>query len=275
MEPIGSSQVPADGAWEVEGAPLRPPLARLLREEGLATYEQVEQALAESKRTGERFGEVLLRWKVLEEHQLALLLARQWQLPFLDEHEVAPNGLALAVLPLEDARRTRAVPVVSKDGHVQVVVAEPTDERLAEVRTRASQEVVFAVVTPRALHRLLGEIERPPAAGTQGTTEAARGTLSEAPERGFDELIALLDAETGHLEALRGRVEKFAAAVAERDQALRQLEKELDAAGTAREHDQASINRLRGAVEERDQLLSLVGAKLDELAATLRAGRAA
>jgi hypothetical protein len=45
--------------WAPHGG--RPPLARLLTETGLVTDEQIRAAVEEGSRTGERFGEVLLR----------------------------------------------------------------------------------------------------------------------------------------------------------------------------------------------------------------------
>lgn len=272
MQPIGSREATVERPLERE-APARPPLARLLREEGLVTHEQVEQALAEGERTGERLGEILLRWKVMDDRQLALQLARQWQLPFLDEHEVTPDASALAGL-VGDARRTRAVPVRCEDGLVRVAVAEPTDERLAEARARASQDVGFAVVTLGTFQQLLARIEDAPTGAGDEVAEAPQGPSAGAPSRDFDALLGLLDDETARLEALRERVERFARAVAERDQVVRRLETELDAARIAREQDRLAVNRLQGEIHERDRLLDLVGGKVEELASTLRAGRA-
>jgi Type II secretion system (T2SS), protein E, N-terminal domain len=270
MEQFGDRHATAqkiqEGVWEGEQS-TRPPLARLLQEEGLATRERVEEALAEGARTGERLGEVLLRWQLVDERQLARLLARQWHLPFLDEQEVVPERAALTVLAAADAQRLAAVPVFWQDGVLRVVVAEPTEERLAEVHARIPQGVAFAVVTSGTLERLLARGEVPPA-------EAAQGPSGENPVRGFDELVDLLDDETAHLHTLCERVQQFAAFVADRDQTAVRLENELDAARAAREQNLRTIDRLRAEVEERDRLLSLVSSKVEELGSALGAGRA-
>jgi len=156
------------------------------------------------------------------------------------------------------------VPLWWEDGLLRVVAAEPTDERLAEVRRRMSHEVAFGVVTPSTFRRLLADLE----ASALATPSAAAG---EDPFRNFDELIGLLDDETGRLEALRKKVEQFATIVAERDDTVRRLEHELDAGRNARANDRHTIDRLQRDVEERDRLLDLVSGKIADASAALRA----
>lgn len=265
MEEFGNRHVVTDRLPEEmrKGEPsARPPLARLLDEEGLAAREQVEQALAEGERTGERLGEVLLRWQLVDERQLAMLLARQWQLPLLDEHELAPDATALATLPLEDARQIGAVPVRWEDGVLRVAVAEPTEERLAEARARIPREVTFGVVTHGAYTNLLTDGEQAP---TEQTPSDER--------RGFDELLGSLEEETAQLSRLREQVQQFAAFIAERDQAAARLETELVAARAEREQGLQTINHLEAELQERDRLLVLVDAKAHELISALGAQR--
>ena len=277
MEELGNQHAVADRTPEEAGegeAPVRPPLARLLREEGLTTPEHIERALMEGERTGERLGEVLLRWQLVDERQLALLLARQWQLPFLDEHELAPQR-AVAILPLEDARQIGAVPVRWEDGTLRVAVAEPTEERLTEARARIPGEMTFGVVTHGTFTQLLTDGQPP---------------MDQAPSgerRGFDELLGSLDEETAQLSRLRERVQQFAAFIAERDQTAARLEAqllerdqttarleaELVAAHAEREQDRGTINHLEAELQERDGLLTLVDAKVNELVSALGARR--
>lgn len=272
MEPITNHQPPRDGMQEVEPL-LRPPLARLLREDGLVTYEQVDRALTEGERTGERLGEILLRRGLLDERQLAVLLARQWQLPFIDEGQARVDDTTPPVLSAEDARRIRAVPVRCQDGLVRVVVVEPTEERLAEVRSHWSQEVTFGVVARTSFECLLAALDEPPDAAEKNP-QAPQQPADGAEDRGLDNLLALLDDETGHLEALRGTVRQFAAGVSEHERKVRQLESDVEAERNARAHDRLAIERLRKEAEERGRLLDVVRSKVDELAGALRAGRA-
>ena len=293
MEEFGNRQAIAERIQRVrdgEGEPpARPPLARLLEEEGLTAREQIERALTEGERTGERLGEVLLRWQLVDERQLALLLARQWQLSFLDEHELSPDPEALAILSTEEARQIGAVPVRWEDEVLRVVVAEPTEDRLVEARARIPKEVAFAVVTHGAFTRLLSRTELAAAESeTEHVADGAQAPVQETPsdERpGFEELLGSLDDETEQLSRLRGQIQQFAAFVAERDQktarletrlaerdqTAARLETELAAARAGHEQDLRTINHLEAKVEERDQLLVLVDAKAHELISALGA----
>ena len=268
MEAISTHQPPAEETRAREPQ-LRPSLARLLRDDGLVTHEQVDRALAEGTRTGERLGEILLRQKLLDERQLALLLARQWQLSFVDDGEGRIDSTALSVLSREDARRTRAVPVRCEDGLIWVLVVEPTEERLGEIRARASQDVTIGVVTRTSFQRLLAALDQSPGIERE-TPEALHELADEPPDRSFDDVLALLDDETGHLAALREKVGQLASGVTEREHATRRLESELDAERNARAHDRFTIERLQREAEERDRVLDVARSKVEDLAGLLR-----
>lgn len=60
----------------------RPSLGVLLIDAGIATEEQVAQAVRVGAETGERLGDVMLRHGWATEDEVALLISRQWQLPF-------------------------------------------------------------------------------------------------------------------------------------------------------------------------------------------------
>lgn len=295
MEEFGNRQAIAERIQRVrdgEGEPpARPPLARLLEEEGLTAREQIERALTEGERTGERLGEVLLRWQLVDERQLALLLARQWQLSFLDEHELSPEAEALAILSTEEARQIGAVPVRWEDEFLRVVVVEPTDDRLAEARARIPANVTFGVVTHGAFTNLLSQKEVAVAEPTtEHATDSAEPPMDGAPSSDrprFEELLGSLDDETEQLSRLRGQIQQFAAFVAERDQAAARLETqlaerdqraawletELVTARAEREQDLRTINHLEAEVQDRDRLLVLVDAKAHELVSALGARR--
>lgn len=229
---------------------VRPSLARLLEDEGLASRKEIEEAFNEGERTGERFGEVLLRWQFIDERNLAKLLARQWDVPFLDEHELAPESAALEIFSPEEARRLGAVPVRWEDDSLRVAVAEPTEERLAKVRAAIPGDILFSVVTPRSFVGLLTRghaAQAPPAAAT------AQPAAEHADSRAFDGLLASLDDETAHLRELSDQVQRFAELFAERDLAAKRLESELASAQAATDHQTRTMARMQAELEERDR----------------------
>src|SRR6185437_8318874 len=84
---------------------LRPSLASLMVDEGVATSEQLEQALAEGQQTGERLGEVVLRHGWINEAGLAGLIARQWDLSFVALSAISVDESARALLSREVCER--------------------------------------------------------------------------------------------------------------------------------------------------------------------------
>ena len=159
------ASVPADagqGADEaLGGAPfarLRPPLASLLADDGVASREQLDEALAEAQESGERIGDVVVRRGWINEAQLADVLARQWRLPFAALSAIKVDPEARGLLSREEALRHGACPVGFMAGVPLVAVADPSEERFAAVRETLGTECSFLVTTPSALTQLVWEM---------------------------------------------------------------------------------------------------------------------
>jgi len=144
-EPAAATPSPApDASWERPNAPL----GTLIFRAGFVSAEDLEDALQEGERTGRRLGQVLLQRGLIEQEQLARLLAGQKGLPFISLRERQVDRSAGTLLPEEVARMNHAVPVGYKDGVPVVVIEDPTDEfALAAVRNALGREAYFAVAT--------------------------------------------------------------------------------------------------------------------------------
>ena len=208
----------------------RPPLLSLLAEAGVAPEDQLRLALAEGMGRGERLGEVVLRRGWIDEDGLALLLARQWDLPF-----VGPDALETAVVeadgPWVSAVRQLAACVISwGDGASAVVVAEPTSDRLNGLReVLGGGQPAFAVVTPASLRMLLARApRRPDEHATPDEPAAGTPVLEDADP---DLLITQLETATGALAALRERVEHHTARRHAVERELPELRREVDRLG--------------------------------------------
>src|SRR5580765_4743963 len=149
LHPVPDEDV-ADGSPTPEGV-ARVPLGRLLVAEGLLTEAQVDDALFEGGQTGERLGEIVVRRGLLSEDEIAKVLAEQWSLSYVDRASIWFDGDALARLSREDAQRLEAMPTRVQDGRVVVAVAEPTEQRLAELRQVIGEDTVVVVVPRSAL----------------------------------------------------------------------------------------------------------------------------
>jgi type II secretion system (T2SS) protein E len=132
-------------------APTRVPLGQLLIQGGFLTQVQLDDALYEGSRTGERLGEVVVRRGLASEDDVAQLLAEQWELEYVERSAIWFDGNALARLSREDAQRLEALPTRIEGGHVVVAVAEPTEQRLEALRELIGPETVVIVVPKSAL----------------------------------------------------------------------------------------------------------------------------
>jgi type IV pilus assembly protein PilB len=135
----------------------------LLKEAGLVPTERVQAALMEGMQTGEKLGEVLIRQGAVSEEQLAQLLAKQWDLPFVKADSLTVDPFALRRLPASDARELGALPVRfeqsdASDGEARlmIAIAEPSEERFAAISEAVgTTDVGYEVVAHSTLERLL------------------------------------------------------------------------------------------------------------------------
>ena len=112
----------------------RKPLGTLLVEAGFIDDGQLAEALHDGTQTGERVGEVVVRRGWASEDDVAQLLAAQWELTYVDRASIWFDASALSRLSREDAQHLEALPIRLEGDRVMVAVAEPTEQRLAELR---------------------------------------------------------------------------------------------------------------------------------------------
>ena len=125
---------------------VRPMLGWVLVKRGLITPEQLDEALADVRRTGMRLGEVLLSRGWLFEGDLARALAMQFELEYVDLLTQSFDQYVARMLPLEVSRRMFAVPVrwVGENG-ILVAVADPCDVDVAALEQILKHDVTIAV----------------------------------------------------------------------------------------------------------------------------------
>ena len=175
-----SAEVPAGAP-----PPARVPLGRLLIDAGFINQAQLDDALYEGTKTGERLGEVIVRRRLASEDDVARLLAEQWGLGYVDRASIWFDADGLARLSREDAQRLEALPTRVEDGHVVVAVAEPTEQRLAALRHVIGEDTVVVVVPKTALD-----------AGLRSDLLTSRGVTAHDP---VDELAQPPPIEDGPL----------------------------------------------------------------------------
>ena len=133
----------------------------LLIENRLISQVQLDEALAEQKRSGRKLGRVLVENGYVDEYELLALLAQQLEIPFVDLRQRRVDPETVRIIPEIQARRYRAIAIAEKGDELQIGMADPTDlfafDELARVLKRPLD---LAVVSETELLRSFDTIYR-------------------------------------------------------------------------------------------------------------------
>jgi MSHA biogenesis protein MshE len=122
-------------------------LGELLLEQKVITDEQLQQALAEQKRSGRKLGRVLTDLNLVREEKLNEILAQSLQIPFIDIRQLTLDQQAVRMLPEAHARRFRALVLQSDARGLLIGMADPTDLiAYDELSNRLKQPLRVALV---------------------------------------------------------------------------------------------------------------------------------
>jgi MSHA biogenesis protein MshE len=136
-------------------------LGELLIEQKVINEAQLNQALAEQKRTGRKLGRVLTDLGIVEEQQLNDALARHLQIPFVDLKQLTLDQGTVRLLPEALARRFRALVLQQDKNGLTVGMADPTDLFVYdELVARLKQPLRIALVRETELLRTMDIVYR-------------------------------------------------------------------------------------------------------------------
>lgn len=102
-------------------------LGDLLIEHKLISQIQLEQALADQKKSGQKLGKVLIEDGYLTEDQMLEALSQQLKIPFVDLLHYKFNPDVIKLIPEMQSRRFRAVALSTDSKGVLVGMADPTN----------------------------------------------------------------------------------------------------------------------------------------------------
>jgi len=136
-------------------------LGELLLDQKLISDEQLQQALAEQKRTGRKLGRVLTDLEFVREEKLNEVLAQSLQIPFIDVRQLTLDQKVVRMLPEAQARRFRALVLQSDARGLLVGMADPTDlVAYDELANRLKQPLRIALVKEADLLKTVDVVYR-------------------------------------------------------------------------------------------------------------------
>ena len=133
----------------------------LLVEARLISQGQLEEALAEQKRSGRKLGRLLVDNGYVDEYMLLELLARQLEIPFVDLRQQRVDADTVRLIPEIQARRYRAIALETTGNALLVGIADPTHLFAFDELARAlKQPLELAVVSESELLRVFDTVYR-------------------------------------------------------------------------------------------------------------------
>jgi type IV pilus assembly protein PilB len=141
---------------DAQGDRRRPTLGAQLIAAGLVTGEQVDLALVEQRRSGQRLGEILVAQDVLYEEDLARTLAEISGMPYQDLNLEPPDPTVFDYIPEAFCRRRGVLPVRQAGGSLVVAITDPSDiQTLDDLRTLVTGPVRPVVTAPGQLRHAI------------------------------------------------------------------------------------------------------------------------
>lgn len=130
-------------------------LGEVLVEAGLATEEDIEQALAEQlRRRGKRLGQVLVDMGIVSEREISKALARKFNLEFVDLDDELIDPGAVDEVPLDLMERFSLMPIRTDEQTLTLAKGDPLEmEAIDLLRFSLNKQIHEVVATPSQIER--------------------------------------------------------------------------------------------------------------------------
>ncbi len=180
------SELPPELADRVTEPSYPTRIGDLLVARGIATDEQVREALEEQERTGSRLGDILVHSGIIAEPELIAILAEQFSLPLVDLSEYEPDPAALEHIPEPLARHLRVVPIAVDDTTLYLAIADVLDDdTVSALREHTNLELRGFLASRNSIDELLQRVH-----GGDYVTVARSELLTRFPEESANRVLS-------------------------------------------------------------------------------------
>lgn len=134
-------------------------LGKLLLNYGLITEEQLDVALAQQRKTGQRLGQILVSMGFLDERSLLEVLEFQLGIPHVDLPRSSISQEALETLPESLARRYGVMPLFRRGDTLLVAMSDPLNMYLLDtLRTKTGLEIEPALSSAKEIAKTIERV---------------------------------------------------------------------------------------------------------------------
>ncbi len=124
-------------------------LGDILVEAGVITEQQLQEALAEQAQSQLKLGELLIQQGVATERQIVDILSRHLRVRRLNIAKFTPRSDVHKLLPIEEAKRLGAAPLLRKGSLLLVACTDPSNIALTDELQHATRMEIEPVICTR------------------------------------------------------------------------------------------------------------------------------
>lgn len=166
-------------------------LGELLLNAGVIDQETLDKAIDLQKKTGDKFGRIIVELGISEETVLQLL-ADQLRLPFINLNHYELDSALIDLLPETYARRYRALVLGMQQNNVLIGMVDPQDINAVDAISKMIRKPIqLAVVSEIALLKIMDRVYRRSHEisnfARELSEEMLEGVIQEARDELFDE----------------------------------------------------------------------------------------
>lgn len=164
-------------------------LGELLIETGLLGVEQLTEALKVQRETGKRLGDILVDMKFISEEEMALALALQLKIEYIDLSDYSLKPEIIETIPKEIANKFTCVGIGVKDSILEVAMADPLDlNMIKDLQFITGYNIKPTISTASQIHDILQKHYNPEKSLTDVAKEFEGDEMMEfLPDEGIEE----------------------------------------------------------------------------------------
>ncbi|TET19233.1 MAG: type II secretion system protein GspE, partial [Candidatus Cloacimonadota bacterium] len=163
-------------------------IGALLTKANIITEEQLQNALAEQKKTGERIGSALINLGYIEADTLVNFLSRQFKIPPIRLEDIKPDPAIISLINAEVANRYEVFPVKKIGKSLFLAMSNPSDiYAIEDVSFNTGLDILPRVASTLDIKKLLNEY--------YPVTKEISSVREFEEELGFDDEFELVDGE--------------------------------------------------------------------------------
>ncbi len=134
----------------------RKKIGQILKESGLITDEQLEEALSYAKKHNLRLGEALIQLNFVREEDILRAISHQLNIPYLEVGSMLFDPEVVGLLPENFCKRNKVIPLFLVDDTLTVAVADPLNIYLIDdIASMTGKKVNVVVSSAKEIEKAL------------------------------------------------------------------------------------------------------------------------